>query len=121
MDSAVRDYIVLSPVTNGDVVRYRDKAIWVQCPFCGPQAPFVTWLYGESFAATVESPKDASETNLLTCSNCGEKAPYRKAKIPVNGKGKCGSKCWNGKTTCACICAGKCHGEGDCQGGHEGS
>ncbi len=112
------DYAVLLPVTktNG-VVRYQNKTIWVQCPSCGPQAPVVNCLDGR-FAATVESPKTSYETTLLTCSNCGGKAPYRKAKTPVNGKGKCGSRCWNGKTTCACICAGKCHGEGNCRGGH---
>jgi hypothetical protein len=115
----VTEYAVLSPVTDGEIVRYRDKAIWVQCPDCGPRRPRVKPHF-DHFIATVESPKDAYECSLLTCSNCGEKAPYRKAKIPTNGKGKCGSKCWNGKTICACICAGKCHGEGKCRGGHEG-
>lgn len=114
------DYAVLLPVTQDNgVVRYRNKTIWVQCLFCGPQVPYVEWIPGRGLAATIESPKDASETNLLTCSNCGEKAPYRKSKTPVNGKGKCGSRCWNGKTECACICAGKCHGEEACRGGHD--
>ena len=39
-------YAVLSPVTDGDVVRYRDKAIWVQCPSCGPQRPVVELFVG---------------------------------------------------------------------------
>lgn len=115
MADSVTDYAVLLPVTqeNG-VVRYHNKTIWVQCPSCGPQPPIVRWLRG-TLTATVKSPKDSYEASLLTCSNCGGKAPYRKSKTPVNGKGKCGSRCWNGKTVCNCICAGKCHGEGFCR------
>ena len=32
----------------------------------------------------------------------------------ASSKGRCGSACTNGKTSCDCPCMGRCHGAGKC-------
>lgn len=47
--------------------------------------------------------------------------PYLKPRVvkherkPENTRETCGSACLNGKRACSCVCAGFCHGAGECR------
>ena len=88
--------------------------VWVKCPNCGPTPPRTKVVPHAVSGEPI--PQFASDLfSKLTCSVCGSEGERREALVPDRSTtGKCGSRCWNGKLICACICEGKCHGEGEC-------
>ena len=104
------------------------RAIWVQCPTCGPQPPATAWNKARECHATVthtqrrfSEPLDSPR--ILSCSLCGRDAPSKEILIPREQKDrlvgpglpqKCTNRCLDGKTFCACACRGRCHSEGRC-------
>ncbi|KKK92999.1 hypothetical protein LCGC14_2697270 [marine sediment metagenome] len=88
--------------------------VWVQCPDCGPTPP-ATRIVPHAISGEPVTEFSAYMFDKLVCSVCGREGERREALVPNRtAEGKCGARCWNGKLICACICEGKCHGEGKC-------
>lgn len=104
-------------VDNGRVFldRHGKKyAVWVQCPHCGPTPP-LTEIIPHVVSREPITQLTLGPAKKLRCSTCRRTGESREALVPDRKtEGKCGSRCWNGKLICACVCEGKCHGEGEC-------
>ena len=90
------------------------RVFWVQCPACGPQLPQTALHELYQRHALVRCNNVAG---VASCSVCDQDSPTKEILIPRERKDsheRCTSKCLNGKTFCACGCAGRCHGEGTC-------
>lgn len=96
------------------------RALWVQCPTCGPQVPATGWNGSRGRYATLFHDFDGAAPRQvpLICSVCGEDVPLvKEILIPREQKArheKCTNRCLDGKTFCACGCRGRCHSEGVC-------